>query len=167
MALQLIEIADVTVASPQANVTFSSIPQGYTDLIMRASARSNRVENSDGIAVAPNGSTANATQILLFGTGSTTASQSSTLLIGGISTAANDTANAFGNSELYIPNYNSTTTFKSMSTDAVNENNATIAFQGLRALLWSNNSAITSLVISPQVGSAWVANSTFTLYGVL
>jgi hypothetical protein len=167
MPANYVLLGEITVSTSVASVTFSNIPQtGYTDLVMKMSARSNRADLSDGIVISPNGSTANATQILLFGNGTSAGSTPLTLIVGGISTGANDTSETFGNSELYIPNYNSTTTFKSMSSDGVNENNATTAFQGLRALLWSNNSAITSLVITPQVGTAWVANSTFYLYGV-
>ena len=40
MALQLFKIAEVTVASPQANIEFTSIPSGYTDLVLFYSIRS-------------------------------------------------------------------------------------------------------------------------------
>lgn len=168
MPLQLYKIATNELSASASSVTFSNIPQGYTDLKVVFSVRTDRADNSDGILCKPNNSAANATQVLLFGAGSgSPASQTTTVIVAGTATAANDTANTFGNSEIYIPNYNSTTTFKSMSVDGVNENNATTAYAVLRANLWSNNSAITSLVFSPQVGTNFVANSTFTLYGIL
>ena len=40
MALQIFKIAEVTVASPQANIEFTSIPQGYADRMIFVSARS-------------------------------------------------------------------------------------------------------------------------------
>ena len=39
MALQLFKIADATVATPQTIISFSSIPQGYTDLKLVFSGR--------------------------------------------------------------------------------------------------------------------------------
>ena len=39
MALQLFKIETIEVASPVSSVTFSSIPQGYSDLIIKVSAR--------------------------------------------------------------------------------------------------------------------------------
>jgi hypothetical protein len=55
---------------------------------------------------------------------------------------ATATANTFGNTEFYIPNYTSSN-YKSFSVDGVTENNATAAF-ALYAGLWSNTAAITS-----------------------
>ena len=48
MALQLFKIETVEVSSPVTSVTFSSIPQGYTDLKLVASVRSNRAAQEDG-----------------------------------------------------------------------------------------------------------------------
>ena len=46
------------------------------------------------------------------------------------------------------------------------ENNATTAYSALVADLWSNTTAISSIQLSDALGN-FVANSTFTLYGVL
>jgi len=56
-------------------------------------------------------------------------------------------------------------TVKSISADAVEENNGTTAFAGLSAALWSNTAAITSITLTPQTGS-YVQYSTATLYGI-
>ncbi len=40
MALQLFKIQSVEISSPTSSVTFSSIPQGYTDLKLVGSVRS-------------------------------------------------------------------------------------------------------------------------------
>jgi len=76
------------------------------------------------------------------------------------------TASTFGNGEYYIPNYTSSN-YKSVSADAVSENNNTTAYARLTAGLWSNTAAITSIRLTPDTGTAWVTNSTATLYGVL
>jgi hypothetical protein len=62
------------------------------------------------------------------------------------------TANTFANVEVYIPNYTSTNQ-KSVSADAVSEQNATTAYMALTAQLWSNlTTAITSISVA---GSNW------------
>jgi hypothetical protein len=128
------------------------------------SVRTNRADNSDGILCKPNNSASNGTQILVAGSGSgSPISQSFSFIVAGTATAANDTANTFGNAEMYISNYNLTSTPKPMSVQGVNENNASTAFAVFRTNLWSDNSAITSLVFSPQVGTNFIANSTFSL----
>jgi hypothetical protein len=166
MALQLIEIADITVASPQTSVTFSSVPQGYTDLILYYSARTNRSTVNGYPAIQFNGSGTSYSQRELFGTGSG-AFSSNLSLIQLYANGNGGTSNTFGNGSIYIPNYTSSN-FKSVSVDAVSENNATEAHQQLLAGLWSNTAAITSIAIIAGDGSTNIlTNSTFTLYGVL
>jgi hypothetical protein len=53
-----------------------------------------------------------------------------------------------------------------MSVDAVNENNATSAQQEIRAWLWSETSAITSLTISAIGANQMVAGTTISLYKI-
>ena len=57
MALQIFKIAESIVSTPQTSVTFSSIPQNYTDLLIYVSARSNRASGADNITMSLNGST--------------------------------------------------------------------------------------------------------------
>ena len=165
MALQLFKIASTTVESPQTTVTFSSIPSGYTDLILKISART----DSSGVYgvgfVRPNGATTNLSGRVIEGGGSAVYSYSETSWRfepnGGTSTAS-----VFGNIDIYIPNYTSSN-YKSASADTVIENNATATDMFFKAWLWSNTAAITSLDIVSTTGQNWQANSTFTLYGVL
>jgi len=74
------------------------------------------------------------------------------------------TANTFASAEIYIPNYTSSN-YKSLSVDFVGENNATTSYQYFTAGLFSNTSAITSLVIDGT--DNFVQYSTATLYGIL
>jgi hypothetical protein len=80
-------------------------------------------------------------------------------------TAASDTANTFGNTQIYIPNYKSSVA-KSLSIDGVNENNATLAYQTIFAGLWTGTVAITSIQIEENFGGNWVANTSASLYGI-
>jgi hypothetical protein len=76
---------------------------------------------------------------------------------------AGNTASTFSNIEIYIPNYAGSTN-KSFSIDAVGENNATAAYAGLVAGLWSTSSAITAISIAST--TLFAEFSTATLYGI-
>jgi hypothetical protein len=167
MALQLIEIADITVASPVTSVTFSSIPQGYTDLILKASVRSNRAAQEDGFGIAPNGAGSGYTYRFLSGNGSSASSNNTSFeQIWAVRVNGNSsTSNTFASVDVYFPNYTGSTS-KSYSADAVSENNGTEAYATLSAILQSSTSAITSLTVQTINGTV-ATNSTFTLYGVL
>ena len=161
-------IETITATTSVASITFSNIPQGYTDLVLNLSAR---VDAANGVAqLYFNGSTAVDKQWRrLYGDGSTATSDSSNGLSAyfrpiGIN-RSDQTASTFGNMSIYIPNYASTSTYKSMSADGVNENNATFAEAAFGAGLWQSNSAISSVTIIPSAGN-FVQHSTATLYGV-
>ena len=152
-----------------ASVTFSNIPQtGYTDLKVVMSARTDTNDGSSGQwgYVNFNGASTNNSTRILFGSGSSVGSftGSSPTPYGAYVEPSNFTSSTFSNSEVYIPNYTSSNN-KSYSIDSVTENNATGAYSNLTAGLWSSSAAITSVVISPAAGN-FVANSTFSLYGL-
>jgi len=166
-------ITSVTVGSGGASsVTLPStgtIPQTYTDLKLVISARDSRT----GISVSDirfnfngTGQGTNISGKYLYGNGSsaisTTVSGNGEL---GFGDANGATASTFGNAEVYIPNYTSTTTYKSISSDSVAETNATAGYQLLLAGLWSSNSAITSITMTPFT-SPFLEGSTFYLYGI-
>ena len=148
-----------------ASVTFDNIPQsGYTDLKVAVSARGTDSNLAVGLRISFNGVTTNLSDRYLFGTGAGTSSGTDTFIYINEMNAATSTANTFTSADVYIPNYTSSN-FKSVSVDAVMENNATTAYSMLNAGLWSSTAAITSATIYPSSGSL-VANSTFSLYGV-
>jgi hypothetical protein len=144
-------------------VTFSSIPQTYTDLVVKTSLRDTGIDNSVRFQF----NSATGSSRFVFGDGATASSSSdpASMYIVTATNPASYTANAFANGELYIPNYTSSN-FKSSSADGVTENNATTSFQALTANLWSSTSAITSITFSLSVAVSFVQYSTFTLYGI-
>lgn len=167
MALQLFKIASTTVESPQATVEFTSIPSGYTDLKIVYSGRNNRVDTTDHILIGFNGGTTSITNRQLYGFATSVGSITSVPRSVGFINSTNATANTFSNAEVYIPNYTSSN-YKSYSADNVDEmNNSGDNGLWLTAGLWSSTSAITSISLTSNIGTAFVANSTFTLYGVL
>jgi hypothetical protein len=171
MALQLFKIETVEVASPVASVTFTSIPQGYTDLIVKVSARTNNNAVFDNAQVRFNsdsGSNYSRKIIASEGTGinNISATGNAAFFASYSLNGTTATASTFSNTEFYIPNYASSN-YKSISVDSSVENNATTGYDGLAAGLWSSTSAITSIELAPSSGTAFLTNSTFTLYGVL
>jgi hypothetical protein len=170
MANTYTKIATNTVSSAVASITFSSIPSTYTDLIVKASCRSDRAATDDNISFVFNGNiAANYSMKRIYGSGSTVSSSSSLANANYADArsipAASNTASTFGNADFYIPNYTSSN-YKSVSIDAVSENNATAAEMGLNAGLWSQTAAITSITFYPTYGANFVQYSTFTLYGI-
>ena len=160
-------IASQTVGSGGASaITFSSIPNTYTDLLVKVSARMSSANGSAGITF--NGTNTNYSFKYLYGSGSSAVSGSggSSYIDSGVYGYSTATASTFGNSEIYIPNYTSAN-YKSISLDTVNENNATEAYAWMEAGLWNNSAAITSLSIVPQGGGTnFVQYSTAYLYGI-
>ena len=153
---------------------FTSIPSTYTDLLIKWSARQDlgAVAASDFIYI--NGSQTSYSGRWLEGNGASASSYSYTgnfTYANAEGDGASATANTFANAELYIPNY-AGSSYKSMSSDSVMENNATTAYAVLGANLWSNTAAITRVTISTSAtnvtGGAqkFVQYSTAYLYGV-
>lgn len=166
-------IGSATVGSGGAfSIDFTNIPGVYTDLVLKLSGRSNRNDSTnivDSFVTKVNGSSTGYTNRLLYVTGynSGVTSATDTTSLYGVAgaTITNSTANTFGNAEYYIPNYAGSTN-KSASFDGVGENNATNAWMGMAANLWSNTSAITSIAITPIGGTAWLQYTTAYLYGI-
>jgi len=152
-------------AAGAASVTFSNIPQtGYTDLVIKASTRSNWNSTGNWAYLYFNGSTSGYTNKGLYGDGSGTGSLSLTNQ-SNLDNALTSTSNVFSNCEIYIPNYTSSN-FKSYSSDSVTENNATQAYGYFWGGIWSNTAAITSITLYTEPTASFVQGSTFYLYGV-
>jgi len=162
-------IATVEVGSGgAASMAFSSIPNTFTDLLLKVSARQNFAAVATTLYMSINGDTgANYSRRRLVGNGSSAASYNATgetyVYANASATGTTATSNTFGNAEFYIPNYLSAIN-KSISIDTVTENNATEAYTLLQASLYSDTTAITSLTV---VGDAnFLQYSTATLYGI-
>lgn len=167
MATTYEAIATVTVgAGGASNITFSSIPATYTDLVLKVSIRSDRTSasNVDDVKIAFNGVSTNQSARILQGNGSSASSATDTLIYG-YCTNNSATANTFGNQEFYIPNYAGSNN-KSISGDSVAETNGTTVWMDLMAGLWSSSSAINQITLTPYTGPNFMQYSTATLYGI-
>ncbi len=164
MAENHVLLETIELTQTAASVTFDNIPQtGYTDLKIVWSGRLSDASTATYCKLTFNGSASNFTAKRLAGSGSAVSSGNLPQW-SGTAPGANATSNTFSNVEFYIPNYTSSN-YKSYSLDTVTENNATEAYAELGAGLWSDTAAITSITLTGNAGS-FVANSTFSLYGV-
>ena len=155
-------------ASTATTVTFGSIPQTYTDLVIVASARTGYAGNGDTIVCQFNGDTTstNYTYIRLLGNGGTATTSSGSFFFAGYTTTANDTASTFGTARLYLPNYSASGVAKVGSADSANENNAQTALAATHANRWSGTAAINSILLQAPSATAFQIGSTFSLYGI-
>lgn len=163
-------IASNTLTGTAASVTFSNIPATFTDLILRISARTDQANPTATFLVRYNGSSAaNYSATYLYTGGSTPTSYrdtNATSMEEGGATANTGTANTFGSTEIYIPNYAGTTN-KPNSSFYVGENNSASVFLiGTAAGLRSVTDAITSIGLLTTSGN-FVSGSSFFLYGLV
>lgn len=158
-------IATVTLGSAQT-ITFSSIANTFTDLVIMASVRGS---SNPFLGMVFNGTSVGFSNRQLNGSGSTVVSFSRTDTFVGLSGGSGDTANTFGSVQIYIPNYGSSNP-KSFSLEVVQENNATAAQQTITAGLWNNTSQITSIQLyqwnSGDAREDFAPNTSISLYGI-
>lgn len=163
-------IEKITVGAAGASeMTFTNIPQTYTDLYVKLSARStggfvsNAVDSAIMYFNTDTSSTTNySARTLSSGAGTPS---SDTTKRGAMVNGSGTTASTFSNSEYYIPNYTGSNN-KSVSIDGVTENNSTAAYANLEAWLWSNTAAITTITLKLESGSNFTQYSTAYLYGI-
>jgi len=119
LAFTYSKLAETTVgAGGTSAITFSNIPQNYTDLVIKTSVRTNNTGAGYRIAATFNGSTSNFTGRNVYGGGSgSAASGTQTNVLIGFVDGTTETASTFSNNETYIPNYTSAN-FKSLSIGA-------------------------------------------------
>jgi hypothetical protein len=161
-ALQTVTVG----AGGAASITFSSIPQTYTDLIVKMSMR---VTNSGGPYGTvgyfnPYGTSYKSSQVVGDGASASSQAYNFAVFLFGNTPGASETANTFNNTELYIPSYASNQK-KSITAYSVAENNATTAYQVLVTNTYETTTPVTSIVLGPSSGTL-AQYTTFTLYGV-
>ena len=146
--------------------TFTSIPQTYTDLLVKLSLndgggstdRFHLVINND------TGSYYSKQQLQGDGASPTAARTSAQAFLNFGSNSVPATANFFSNDEIYIPNYTLAATHP-MRSFAVGERNQIETFINANAGHYNSATAITSLTIeSPYNG--FDSGSSFYLYGI-
>jgi len=175
MANTFTKIASTTTSNAVSTVVFSSIPQTYTDLIVLVSARWNQNQESSpwsSYQIQFNGdSGSNYGSTYGYGLGASGSggargtSQPGTQP-GWLASSATS-ANVFGNSRLYIPNYTNSH-YKQIIGEGHTPNNTTTAINSISAGSWKNTASINSItfIYAGAPSNLWAAQSTFTLYGI-
>jgi len=172
MSIFLQPLQTVTVGSGGAgSVTFSSIPQTYTDLLVKISARDSYAGYNPDVGYTINGDGgANYSNTRLFGSGTYTASDQQanrTIGLWGMLPGSLETTNVFGSIDFYISNYTGSN-YKQIIVDGVTEGNYSTAsggWQDLYATMWRGTAAVSSITFFSA--SSIVQYSKFSLYGVL
>ena len=161
----MIPISTVTVGSGGASsIVFSSIPQTYNDLIIKYSARNDSANGTLLVKYNTDGTAGNYLYRQIFGDGSAAYNDTQSDLFFGTVPRSTYTASTFGNGEIYIPNYSSSSQ-KSATTDSVSENNATTSIASLWAGKWTGTAPISNITLYLYTG-AFVQYSSATLYGI-
>jgi hypothetical protein len=144
-------------------ITFTSIPSTYTDLILISNINT-PYTCAVGIYF-NNAPTSIYSVTYLTGNGSSAASgrMTSQVTYEPIGTAITVPTNTQSNVITQIMNYSNTTTYKTSLSRINYPSSATGASVGL----WQSTSAINQITISTLNGSSyWTSNSNFTLYGI-
>lgn len=157
-------IAAATVTGSANTISFTNIPQTYTDLLINLSIRDNS-GNQTFIARVNGDSGNNYSRSWMYKDGPNVVVNRSTGVstISWYSVGSPDTANTFANIQMYFPNYTSSF-YKPIIVDSGASNNGSQAITKIPNFLWSSTSAITSFEIGLSHNLA--VNSSATLYGI-
>lgn len=163
MTMKLISSITIGVGGA-SSVTFSSIPQDGSSLVLRSFARSTRAEFFDEIIARPNGTTGGNSTIVAS-TGVAQAATTHSFMAVGYATAGSSEVATWGSSVATIPSYTNSLAKVAAANGAAENNNTTarVGFFGARS---TETAPITSLTLLANGGS-FVEGSMFSLYMVI
>jgi hypothetical protein len=166
-------IQTVTLTSNQSSISFTSIPGTYKHLQVRGIARSSEAQPVTQCKLQFNSDTgSNYTFHALFGNGSSAASEGyGTGVVNGVTPvlripAATAASSLFGLTVIDILDYANTNKYKTVRSLNGYDSNGS-GQVNLTSGLWTSTSAVTSIQITHQAGSAeFVQYSSLALYGI-
>jgi hypothetical protein len=160
-------IASGTTSSSQNVITFSSIPQTYTDLVIKYTSR---VTSTFTISMRINGSATTYQWTRLFGstTGAiSTAGSNTTFSSPNIDLGTQlNTTSYFAPAEIYINNYTTTSNRVIWSTTSPEQGASSTIATSLTSGGQNNNNANSITDITLTSVSNWVDGSKYWLYGI-
>jgi hypothetical protein len=165
-----VNLGSVTLASAQGSVTFSSIPGSYRLLKIFCGTASSSASTADGMQLVFNGDTGANYQDSqgIHGAGTFDGASIAQRNIGvGAVVQASLSPNASA-TEITIPDYAGTTFYKTLTAQAAyadSFNSNKMEWEGLSGT-WANTAPVSSITLTLDTGSNFVAGSTFTLYGL-
>jgi hypothetical protein len=158
-------IASQTLASAASSVTFTGVPQNFTDLVVVASVGAVSGTASYLDMQFNSDSATNYSAITIYGTGSATGSANLTARTAvpcGITDVTN-AASTYNTFLLNVENYSNTTTYKTTLCRSEQTANSLV---GASVSMWRNTSAINTVTLLFGSGS-FRTGSTFNLYGIV
>jgi hypothetical protein len=160
-----VALQKVSVASSVSNIEFTSIPQGYTDLVIVANGNTDAATTTKlNVGNGSIDTSSNYSWTVLSGTGSAANSyKESSVTFTQNERYANWDASSNANTILHIQNYSNTATYKTWLTRG---NNTTAGVDAIIGL-WRSTAAINTIRIScTNAGRTFSAGATFSLYGI-
>lgn len=157
-----------TTLGSAGTITFSFIPQTYTDLRLVINGGTTRASTSDTITVQFNGDSGtnySSTYIRGDGTSATSSRYTNSNIL--FNDGMRMVGTTYGLDSIYsmdIMNYSNTTTYKTvLGRVSAAEQWGTVAAVGL----WRSTSAISSIYLAGNTVANFAIGSTFSLYGIL
>jgi len=163
VANAMVALANLTLGSAQASVTFSSIPATYRDLRLVVQATTSGA-NAAGFTLNSDATNANYPWVQVFGEGTTAVSNSGAGASGILPFTPNQNFSTTVPSivTLDVMDYSVTDKHKSMLYRTNRADAVTTAI----AARWTNTAAVTTLTVS-AISVNFAIGSTFALYGIV
>jgi hypothetical protein len=165
-------IATTTLGSSVATISFTSIAQTYTDLVIVTSARgtlSNHLYARWGNGSYDSGTNYSNTGLWARSTtndyGSSRNTSFSYARLSPYTYSVPNATSTFGTTLIYLQNYSNTTTFKTVITRCSGINANEYAGPEAAVILWRSTSAINQIQFSLPSGN-FETGTTITLYGI-
>lgn len=155
-------IASTTLGSASASVTFSSIPQTYTDLVFVITGNNNVGTAYGNSFTFNNDTTGSYSYTRILGDGSSASSSRDANATTGAGGFTNNQTNQMILSVNHIQNYSNTTTHKTWLLRTGDTGDRVFAY----VCLWRKTEAISTIKSEIIGGGTYDAGSTFTLYGI-
>jgi hypothetical protein len=155
-------ITSETLASATATVTFSSIPQIYKDLVLKASLKAGP-SSATQMNITINGSTSSIYSAELQAVNATLYKAYGNTTFGAV-TGTDAVSQVFSPIDFYFNNYSSTVMGKTIRGIYRAEYASTTAYIGDAAVLFDSNTAISNFTIN--ISGNIQAGSKFYLYGI-
>jgi hypothetical protein len=163
-----VKIASQTLASTSSSITFSNIPQNYTDLVVVVN-NAQSVSGTPGICLRFNDDTSTSySHTTMEGTGSaanTRRATSGTYINSGETVGLSPTSNQPGTAKFNIQNYSNASTYKPV---ILTYSQPLGTAPGIVAAVgsWRNTNPITSININAQATSTFASGLIINIYGI-
>ena len=153
-------IASTTLTSNSTTVTFGSIPQTYTDLVLIINGQVVTGGSRNSFINFNSDTATNYSATIIYGNGTSALSSRSSNIsyAGGCVFASGVNSTVIYN----IMNYSNTTTYKTI----LGRGNVSNDVVDLRVSMWRSTAAITSIAITLDSSNSFASGCTFSLYGI-